>query len=146
MIKTPVLLIAFNRPDTTLKVLEGVRLAKPSRLYVAVDGPRAGVPGEAALCEKVRSIVKDIDWECECFYRFSNENRGPEVTVSTAITWALDKEESVIVLEDDVVAPLSFFQFMEEMLTKYSQSTQIAMVSGCNPSPGWETHDDYLFG
>lgn len=34
---TPVLLIAFNRPDTTRQVFNAIRNAQPSRLYFAVD-------------------------------------------------------------------------------------------------------------
>ena len=46
----PVLLIIFNRPDTTRKVLETISRAAPSRLFVAADGPRDGSPsGQGAL-------------------------------------------------------------------------------------------------
>ena len=41
-LKTAVLFLVFNRPDTTKEVFEKIRLAKPSRLYVAGDGPREG--------------------------------------------------------------------------------------------------------
>ena len=42
----PVLLIAFNRPDTTRRVFDALRRARPSRLYVAADGWRDDKPGE----------------------------------------------------------------------------------------------------
>ena len=38
----PVLLITFNRPDTTRKVFDAIRKAKPSKLYIFNDGPREG--------------------------------------------------------------------------------------------------------
>lgn len=38
-----VLLLVFNRPGPTRKVLASVRDASPHRLYVAADGPRTGV-------------------------------------------------------------------------------------------------------
>ena len=40
-LKTTVLFMVFNRPDTTKQVFEAIRKAKPSRLYVAADGPGA---------------------------------------------------------------------------------------------------------
>jgi len=43
----PVLFIIFKRPDTTLQVMEAIREARPARLYIAADGPRAGRDGEA---------------------------------------------------------------------------------------------------
>ena len=38
-LKTAVLFLVFNRPDTTRKVFEAIRQAKPPRLYVAADVP-----------------------------------------------------------------------------------------------------------
>jgi hypothetical protein len=52
----PVLLVAFNRPLQTLKVFEAIRRVQPPRLYVAVDGPRQGIPDDAMKCEGVRKI------------------------------------------------------------------------------------------
>ena len=40
VLKTPILFIVFNRPETTIKVFEKIRQAKPLRLYIAGDGPR----------------------------------------------------------------------------------------------------------
>ena len=36
----PVLFLIFNRPDTTQKVFNKIRQAKPKKLFVAADGPR----------------------------------------------------------------------------------------------------------
>jgi hypothetical protein len=38
--ETPVLLLTFNRPDTTQLVFNEIRKARPSQLFVAADGPR----------------------------------------------------------------------------------------------------------
>ncbi|MEI3651105.1 MAG: glycosyltransferase family 2 protein, partial [Dolichospermum lemmermannii FEM_B0920] len=45
--KTPVAFIMFNRPDTTKRVFEAIRQAKPPKLLVIADGPRVDRPGEA---------------------------------------------------------------------------------------------------
>jgi hypothetical protein len=37
--KSPVLFLVFNRPDIALTVFNEIRIAKPSKLYVAADGP-----------------------------------------------------------------------------------------------------------
>ncbi|MFM6097505.1 MAG: glycosyltransferase family 2 protein, partial [Dolichospermum sp.] len=42
--KTPVAFIIFNRPDTTKRVFEAIRQAKPPKLLVIADGPRADRP------------------------------------------------------------------------------------------------------
>ena len=53
-VKTPVLLLCFNRPDTTRRVLEQIALAQPPQLFVACDGARPDRPGEQALVAKAR--------------------------------------------------------------------------------------------
>ena len=61
MLKTPILLIAFNRPTTTQLVFDRIREAKPCRLYVAADGPRKDCYGEKELCDEVRKVVTKLD-------------------------------------------------------------------------------------
>jgi len=147
MIEIPVLLIGFNRPDTIQKVFDKIRDVEPKKLYVSIDGPRQGKVGEDKLCDEVKSIVQKVDWQCESFYLFNEKNRGAELTVSNAVSWALKNEEYVIVLEDDVVVPKSFFEFMQDMLLKYKDEQQVGMVSGCNYTPvKIPNNEDYLFG
>ena len=74
--KTAVLFLVFNRPDTTIRVFETIRQARPPRLYVAADGPRKDRVGENEKCEETRSIIKQIDWNCEVKTLFRNENLG----------------------------------------------------------------------
>ena len=59
--KSAVLFVVFNRPDTTARVFESIRAAKPPRLYVAADGPRSGSAGDAVLCEQVRQLTTQVD-------------------------------------------------------------------------------------
>ncbi|MFM6218771.1 MAG: glycosyltransferase family 2 protein, partial [Dolichospermum sp.] len=55
--KTPVAFIIFNRPDTTKRVFEAIRQAKPPKLLVIADGPRADRPDEAEKCNAARAII-----------------------------------------------------------------------------------------
>ena len=60
-LQTAVLFLVFNRPDTTAQVFEAIRKAKPPRLYVAADGPRADRAGEAEKAAKVnKAVSKDM--------------------------------------------------------------------------------------
>lgn len=43
-LKTAVLLLVFNRLDTTKQVFEAIRLARPPRLYISADGPEILAP------------------------------------------------------------------------------------------------------
>ena len=39
-VKTPVVMMVFNRPENTKKVFEQVQKVKPKQLFVIADGPR----------------------------------------------------------------------------------------------------------
>ena len=75
-LKTAVLFLIFNRPDTTKQVFKAIRQAKPPILYVAADGPRADKAGEAEKCEEVRRIAMRVDWDCDVKTLFRDKNLG----------------------------------------------------------------------
>ena len=143
---TPVLLIAFNRPETTCVVFEYIRRAKPQKLYVALDGARDDKPYEDIVCQEVRKIVERVDWDCEVHYKINEKNLGAEITVSEAIKWMFETEEYGIILEDDIVAPLSFFRFAQEMLVKYENDNRFSTVTSNNSTPiPLPNNEDYFF-
>lgn len=141
----PVLLIAFNRPDTTAIVFQKIREAKPNKLYVAVDGPRKEKLGEDILCQEVIDITKQIDWNCEAKYLIQEKNLGCGLGVTKAISWIFETEEMAIILEDDIVAVQSFFNFAEELLVKYKDEEKVAMISANNYTPDYSMTEDYVF-
>jgi hypothetical protein len=134
--KSAVLFVIFNRPDTTVKVFEQIRLAKPSRLYIAADAPRPNVPEDALLCKQARAIVDNIDWECELRTLFNTENAGCKKGVSSAVTWFFSHEEEGIILEDDCLPANSFFKFCDTLLEKYRDDSRIRHITGCNLQHG----------
>jgi hypothetical protein len=131
-VPTPVLFIVFNRPDLTRKVFETIRKVKPSKLFVAADGPRVDYLGEEKLCAEVREITTSIDWDCEVRTRFHYQNLGCKRAVSSAITWFFENVEEGIILEDDCLPHPTFFRFCEELLEKYRYDDRIAQISGSN--------------
>ena len=144
--RSPVLFLVFNRPDTTRKVFEAIRQAKPSRLYVAADGPRSNRTGEAEKCEEVRRIAAGVSWDCEVKTLFRQENLGCKHAVSGALDWFFREEPEGIVLEDDCLPSSSFFRFCDEMLERFRHDTRVFLVSGYNKQGSWkEDKHDYFF-
>ncbi len=125
-----VLFLVFRRPEPTQRVFAAIRAARPPRLYVAADGPRADRPGEAVRCEEVRRIASAIDWPCELKTRFRDTNAGCKEAVSSAISWFFDQEDEGIVLEDDCLPHPDFFGFAEEMLARYRTDNRILCING----------------
>lgn len=141
----PVLFIGFNRPEIVKQTFKYIRKAKPLKLYIAIDGPRNNNDEDTILVEQVIDLVRDIDWLCEANYRINDTNRGAEITISSAISWVLEKEEYVIVIEDDIIAPTSFLFFAQEMLERYKNESRVGLVSGCNFTPTDIIKTDYIF-
>jgi len=143
--KTAVLLLLFNRPDTTSQVFEVIRQARPPLLYVAADGPRFDKPEEKALCDEARRVVSRVDWPCELKTLFREENLGCRLAVSNAINWFFEHEEEGIVLEDDVLPSPDFISYCEKMLEEYRYDERIMMITGTNYQPVDNLSRDYFF-
>lgn len=144
-IDLPVLLIFFTRPDTFSKVFEAVKKARPSVLFLACDGARADHPEDEAKIAECKKIAEDIDWECEVYQNYAESNMGCGMRPYTAIRWAFEKTEKLVVLEDDCVPHDSFFPYMAEMLERYKADTRIGLISGFNHFTDWDCGDYSYF-
>ncbi|HBE19774.1 MAG TPA: hemolytic protein HlpA-like protein [Cyanobacteria bacterium UBA11149] len=144
--KTPVAFIIFKRPDTTEKVFEVIRQAKPPKLLVIADGPRADKLGEAEKCAAARAIIDRVDWDCEVLTNYSEINLGCAKRVSSGLDWVFDNVEDAIILEDDCVPNPTFFQFCEELLERYKDDHRIFSISAQNVQLGSKrTEYSYYF-
>lgn len=132
MLKTPILFIIFNRPETTKLVFEIIREARPTKLYVASDGPRSKNSNDLPLIEQSRQIVTAVDWKCDVKTLFQKENLGCGLGPRTAFQWFFEHEKLGIILEDDGLPNLDFFNFCEEMLDRYANNKKIINVIGSN--------------
>jgi mannosyltransferase OCH1-like enzyme len=128
--ETPILFLLFNRPDTTRKIFSQIRKAKPRRLYIAADGPRA--PEEQIKCEEARKITAETDWDCTVKILFRDKNLGCSKAISEAITWFFEYEPEGIILEDDCLPSDSFFGFCSALLERYRDDERIGHISGGN--------------
>ena len=129
----PLLLIAFNRPEPTARVLSVLRQLRPSQLYVACDGPRSDRPGEAERCAQVRELIEaSIDWPCQLHKLYQTSNLGCRRGVTAALDWFFDQVEEGIVLEDDILPDLSFFPFCQGLLERYRHDTRIGVIAANN--------------
>jgi hypothetical protein len=126
----PVLFIIFNRPDTTARVFEAIRQARPPRLYVAADGPRSGSENDAERCAATREIATAVDWACEVKTLFHPENLGVRFAPSMAIDWFFENEAEGVILEDDCLPSADFFPFCAELLERFRADERIMAICG----------------
>jgi hypothetical protein len=130
--KKPVVLIIFNRPDQTLKVVDRVYRAKPEKLLVVADGPRRNFPNDLERCAEARAAIDRFDWECEVLKNYSDVNLGCGKRVASGLDWVFSLVDEAIILEDDCVPHPSFFLFCAELLGRYRDDFRVMSICGKN--------------
>jgi len=135
-------LIVFNRPHLTARVLAAIREARPSQLLVVADGPRRDQPDDAELCRSARSVAVEVDWPCEVAAKLEDENLGCGLAISSGLDWVFRQVDRAIILEDDCVPHPSFFPFCEELLERYVDDSRVMQIAGTN----WGAPEQAYFG
>ena len=138
----PILLLIFNRIDTVKVVLDRISKIKPKKLYISGDGPRN--KNEEKVVLDIRNyLLSNIDWDCKIKTNFNEYNKGCSLSVSSAIDWVFNFEDRCIILEDDCVPDLSFFEYCKVNLDKYQNDTRVMLITGTNYYP--ENKDEVFF-
>ena len=132
VLRTPVVLIIFNRPHFTERVFAEIARAKPEKLFIIADGPRADRPDEKEKCAAARAIVDRVDWDCDVLKNYSEVNLGCGLRPATGISWVFEHVEEAIILEDDCVPHPAFFRFCDELLERYRDDERVMMIAGSN--------------
>jgi len=129
---TPVALFLFNRPETTVRVFEAIRAARPRRLLVVADGPRSDRVGEAERCAQARAVLERVDWPCQLSTDLAPANLGCRRRLASGLDWIFGQVEEAIVLEDDCLPHPSFFPYAEALLARYREDDRIGVIGGVN--------------
>ncbi|SKC19001.1 hypothetical protein [Dyadobacter psychrophilus] len=144
----PVLLIMFNRPETTCHVFDQIRKLRPDKLYIFSEAHRKGEHNEAELVETCRYLVDDsqINWTCDVERWYADTFMGHAIGISSAITWAFETCEKLIVLQDDCLPHPTFFTFCKLMLEKYENNDRVMHISGTRWNQNFDIkHTDHFF-
>ena len=145
-VKNAVAILTFNRIHTTKKLLELMKIIKPSRMYVIIDAPRKNRDGEVEQVNAVKQLFEnEINWNCEVKKNYAEENMGTCMRQYTGFSWVFENEEQAIILEDDCIPNIDFFRFCDEMLEKYKNDERVMMVSGSNYLKKWDSGYSYHF-
>lgn len=152
-ITNPILLITFNRPEHTRRVLEVILKQEPQDLYVCQDGAREGNENDRVKSQEVRDVVNELtapyavghkDFTLHTLYQKQNLGCGPGP--SAGITWFFENVEQGIIIEDDCVLADSGFRFYEELLNRYKDDERISAITATNLHLKWRSsRSPYLF-
>jgi len=144
--ESAVLLITYRRMETALRVFEQIRLAEPPRLYFASNAANPNDPEEVNKVLQVRGLLDLVDWPCEVNTLLREKHLNVKESVAGAIDWFFDSESEGIVLEDDCLPHPDFFSFCDEMLERYRNVPEVAIVGGtCVQPPTFSPEASYYF-
>lgn len=135
MVETPVLYIAYCRPEYARQSFDAIKRAKPKKLYFYSNIAREGRPDEKKRNDEVRAMAKEVDWNCELKTFFREDYVDIFPSLWSAIDWVFQNEEQAIVLEEDAVATNGFFEYCEDMLKRYKNEKDVWLISGNNFTP-----------
>jgi len=143
--ETPVMLLFFNRPEPLKEVFQWVRTVKPKQLFLVQDGARPGRDDDVEKVRQCREVVENIDWPCEVYRNYSEENLSCDPREFSGISWCFEYVDRLIILEDDCVPSISFYQFCAELLEKYKDDERVHAISGMNRVGVYENYPyDYI--
>lgn len=134
----PVVLAMFNRPETTVRVLERISHQAPTHLFVLSDGARADHPDDASKVAETRGLIEQINWPCRITRIYSESNLGCRAAMLNGLNQVFDEVPAAIILEDDCLPSEDFFKFSRSLLAKYVGQPQVFSIGGNI----WEFPDD----
>ena len=129
--KNAVLLLAYKRPRHTSLVLQQIANYFPEDLFIFIDGLSSEASEtDKAAHEKVTELARNFGGCSNLNICVSEKNCGSGMAMPTALTWAFEQTESLIILEDDILPSQSFFEFSSNALDYFAPLQNVKMISG----------------
>jgi hypothetical protein len=143
MFELPILILTYNRPEHLFKLIKQLKKIKPVKIYISCDGPKNNFDKEKIL--KIRKILNLIDNRTVVISNFLKKNKGIRSAPQFGISWFFKKEKMGIILEDDCIPTIFFFQYMKYLLLKYKNNRKIFAISGYNHLGKTKFGDGFYF-
>lgn len=132
---TPVVVIAYNRPDKVRRLISRLEELKPENIIFAVDGPKPGKPSDIAKVAEVQTLVNNFTWTDNVETRFRPTNLGLRAAVTDVVSHAVSVHGQAIIMEEDTLPGKNWFPYAEEMLSRFRSESSIEHISGYNLVP-----------
>ena len=131
----PVILFVYNRIEHTQKTIEALKAvgqADQINLIIYADGPGSDVTDRQKV-EQVRSFLSLLQRDhpfraIEVVERI--ENIGLARSIISGVSEVLARWDRAIVLEDDIVVSVLFYEIMNKLLNEYKEDGRVNSISG----------------
>ena len=128
--KTPLVLIIYNRYDCTLQLIKSINNINPEKLFVIADGPKENEKNDTVKCDRVRSLIDNIGSKTKIEKIYSSKNIGLESRVVSGLNDVFSIVDRAIILEDDCIPDAAFFEYCTELLDKYEDCKDVVHIAG----------------
>ncbi|EIY4765802.1 glycosyltransferase family 2 protein [Vibrio cholerae] len=128
-----VIIFGFNRVkllENLLNSLKRCRLSDETNVVLYIDGPRNKQDENSVAT--IRNTVIPQFYGCfkSIVVTFREKNFGLASSLKSGISEAFEKNEKLIVLEDDLKLSDNFLVYMNQSLDYYKENTLIGSISG----------------
>jgi hypothetical protein len=127
------LIIAYERKDLLVPLMDHLAQLKIAKVYIAIDGPRSN--SQFAPQIEIESLAKEcgsvLGLEVEVWRR--DQNYGLALSVISAIDWFFSNEKIGLILEDDIMVSGSFLNFANQVLREYDTDPNVLMAAATRP-------------
>ncbi len=127
----PVAVFAYKRPDhlsQCLRALEANETASLTDVTIFCDGERGA--DDARGVRETRAIAS-LSWGFRSVTIVErSQNLGLSANITEGVSQLLASDETVIVVEDDLVVASSFLNYMNAGLTLYQSDSNVASIHG----------------
>lgn len=127
----PIVLFTYKRLDTlqlTVEALQKNYLAADSDLYIFSDAAKGELDAVAVI--QVRKYIHSINGFKSIAIYESELNKGLATSIIEGVSQILQVHESVIVMEDDLIATPNFLNFMNGALDYFKNNEKIYAING----------------
>ena len=149
-----VAIFVYNRADNTRKTLEALmhnQHASETDVYVFSDGGKD--ERSWVKVNEVRKLLHDVEQEIQTTHALKSltiverpKNIYLERNIIEGISYVLERHETIIVLEDDIVTSPYFLDYMNQAFYIYKDDEKVMHVSGFTnlDLPGDDSEEFYF--
>ena len=127
----PIVLFVYNRPwhaRQTIEALQKNELANKSELFIYSDAAKNHK--DASSVKEVRDYIHNVTGFKRIQIIERDKNWGLASSIIDGVTRIVNRYDSVIVLEDDLVTSPYFLDYMNESLDRHAKNDRVISIHG----------------
>jgi hypothetical protein len=123
--KPPIVLIFYKRKKCIAKSIQSILLTCPSKIYLISDGGKN--KNEEKVIKNLRIFVENKikKKNCKFIKVYSLKNLGLKKNIINGLNYVFSKEKSAIIIEEDCIVDISFFNFCFIILNRFKNNNKV---------------------